>query len=146
MTRPTQYCTFLLDSQLFGLPVSAVQEVLRSQEVTRVPLAAPEVSGLVNLRGQIVIALDLRTRLGFAPRRAGASPVNVVVRPVDGGAVSLLVDEIGQVLEPDEESFEPPPATVSPDVREVVTAVCKLDDRLMLLLDPELVTTVGGAA
>ena len=95
-----QYCTFRLGGHLFGVPVETVQEVLRQQELTKVPLSSPEVRGLINLRGQIVVTVDLRCRIGL-PERAGDTPVtNVVVRTSEG-ATSLLVDEIGDVLEPE---------------------------------------------
>ena len=87
-----QYCTFVLDGHLFGIPVASVQEVLREPAVTPVPLAAPEVSGLINLRGQIVTSLNLRERLRLAARPEGAPSVSVVVRTADGGAASLVVD------------------------------------------------------
>src|SRR5438105_14879890 len=98
MAQPSQYCTFFLDGLLFGVEVKKVQEVLRSQPITRVPLAAPVVRGLINLRGQILIALDLRQRLEMRPRPTDQQPVNVVVKAADG-PVSLLVDDIGEVLE-----------------------------------------------
>lgn len=138
-----QYCTFRLDSHLFGVPVESVQEVLKEQELTRVPLSPPEVSGLINLRGQILTTLELRSRLGLGVRPAGAPAVNVVIRTADGGAVSLLVDEIGHVLEPSEESFEALPETVPARIRALVTSVCKLDGDLMLVLDAELAVQVG---
>lgn len=141
-----QYCTFVLDSHLFGVPVSSVQEVLRAQDVTTVPLAAPEVVGLLNLRGQIVTSVELRTRLGLPGRDPDARPVNVVVKTADGSPVSLVVDQIGDVLEPDQETFEPAPETVPPHIRELVVGVCKLDGALMLELDTELAVTVGGNA
>ena len=89
-----------------------VQEVIRYQEMTRVPLAPPVVKGLINLRGQIVTAVDLRRRLGLRERAATDLPMNVVIRTSDG-AVSLLVDEIGDVVEVDDTTFERPPETVS---------------------------------
>lgn len=131
-----QYCTFRLDGHLFGIPVETVQEVLRHQSMTVVPLAPKEVSGLLNLRGQIVVTVDLRVRLGLSERDADTPNVNVVVRTHDG-TVSLLVDQIGDVLEPPETSFEPVPDTVPACLREVVDAVCKLDGELLLVLDTE---------
>jgi purine-binding chemotaxis protein CheW len=131
-----QYCTFRLDGHLFGVPVETVQEVLRHQSMTVVPLAPAEVSGLLNLRGQIVVTVDLRVRLNLAARPADAASVNVVVRTHDG-TVSLLVDQIGDVLEPAESAFEPVPDTVPGALREVVERVCKLDTELMLVLDTE---------
>ena len=139
-----QYCTFHLADHLFGVPVETVQEVLRRQETTPVPLAAPEISGLLNLRGQIVTAVDLRRRLDL-PLGDGVAGIDVVVRTSEG-AVSLIVDKIGDVLEPADDDFEPAPDTVPETVRQLVTAVCKLDGRLMLVLDTELAVTVGKAA
>ena len=132
-----QYCTFRLDGHLFGVPVETVQEVLRHQAMTVVPLAPAEVSGLLNLRGQIVVTIDLRARLGLPERSADAPSVNVVVHTHEG-TVSLLVDQIGDVLEPAETTFEVVPDTVPASLRVVVDRVCKLDDELMLALDTEL--------
>src|ERR671927_111898 len=111
MANERQYCTFYLDGHYFGLDVLRVQEIIRHQEMTRVPLASPVVRGLINLRGQIVTAIDLRRRLDLPDRPAGQLPVNVVVQ-TDDGAVSLLVDEIGDVVEVSDRQFEPPPETL----------------------------------
>src|ERR1700758_5771556 len=111
-----QICTFFVENQVFGVPVSQVQEVIRFQAITPVPLSPVVVEGMINLRGQIVIAIDLRRRLGLSPRTSG-NPMKVIVRTV-AGAVSLLVDKIGDVVEVDESSFEPPPATVSLEDRQ----------------------------
>lgn len=139
-----QFCTFLLDGHLFGIPVEEVQEVLRHQDLTAVPLAPAEIHGLLNLRGQIVTTIDLRTRLGLPAADAQRS-VHVVVRTPDG-PVSLLVDRIGDVLEPAESAFEPAPETVSAVVHELVDRVCKLEDGLLLVLDTERATSVEVAA
>jgi purine-binding chemotaxis protein CheW len=137
-----QFCTFFLKDQFFGVPVQQVQEVIRYQEMTRVPLMPQVIRGLINLRGQIVMAVDLRRRFGMEDRPESQLPMNVVVRS-DDGAVSFLVDEIGDVLEVDEESFERPPETVQGQTRELVRGVYKLRERLMLVLDTE--RAVGGA-
>ncbi len=141
-----QYCTFLLDGHLFGVDVASVQEVLKQQDITPVPLASREVAGLINLRGQIVTTLDLRTRLGLPVRAPGSHSVSVVVRSGDGATVSLVVDQIGDVLEADDATLEPPPDTVPADVRDLVAGICKLEDQLMLLLDTERAVTVTGIA
>src|SRR4051794_10190615 len=88
-----QFSTFSLAGLLLGVEVLQVQEVIRYQEMTRVPLAPAEVRGLINLRGQIVTAIDLRRRLGLPDRAEHEQPMNVVVRTSDG-VISLLVDEI----------------------------------------------------
>jgi purine-binding chemotaxis protein CheW len=130
-----QYATFLLDGLLFGVDVLQVQEVIRYQQMTRVPRAPTVVEGLINLRGQIVTAIDMRKRLGFPPRLPDQRPMNVVVQNSEG-VVSLLVDGIGDVVEVEPAQFEAVPETVSPRVREVVAGVFKLKDGLMLVLEP----------
>jgi purine-binding chemotaxis protein CheW len=131
-----QYCTFYLDGHYFGLDVINVQEIIRYQEMTRVPLAPPVVRGLINLRGQIVTAIDLRRRLELEDRPSDQLPVNVVVKTADG-AVSLLVDEIGDVLEVPEKLFERSPETLTGAARELVRGAYKLPDCLLLILDTE---------
>ena len=132
----SKYCTFLLDGQFFGVEVEKVQEVIRYQRITRVPLAALVVRGLINLRGQIVAALDMRQRLDMKPRGAEHLPINVVVQ-TDDGPLSLLVDEIGDVLEVNEAAFEPTPETVRGAARQLIRGTYKLSDRLLLVLDLE---------
>jgi purine-binding chemotaxis protein CheW len=131
-----QFCTFFLNDQFLGVPVEQVQEVIRFQEMTRVPLVPAVIRGLINLRGQIVMAIDLRRRFGMVERPESELPMNVVVR-TDDGPVSFLVDEIGDVLEAEEERFEATPDTLDGPGRELVQGVYKLDQRLMLVLDTE---------
>ena len=144
MTAGHQFCTFYVDGHYFGLDVLKVQEVIRYQEMTRVPLAPPVVRGLINLRGQIVTAIDLRRRLELRDRPADQLPVNVVVQ-TDDGAVSLLVDEIGDVLEVPEKAFEPPPETLRGPARELIRGAYKLQDRLLLILDTDRTVNLDGA-
>lgn len=141
MADHRQFCTFFLNSLYFGVEVLKVQEVIRYQKMTRVPLAPDMIEGLINLRGQIVTAIDLRRRLGFAARTDGELPTNVVVRTEDG-AVSLLVDEIGDVLEVDHSTFEHPPETLTGTARDLVQGVYKLKDKLMLHLNTERVVNL----
>ena len=136
MAHTSQFCTFYLDKLLFGVELKGVQEVIRSLEMTKVPLAPEVVSGLINLRDQMVTALDLRRRPEVATAPPDMQPMNVVVRSEDG-AVSLRVDEIGDVVEVDESSFEPPPETLRSSVRSMIVGVHKLNDRLMHVLDIE---------
>jgi purine-binding chemotaxis protein CheW len=136
MSKTRQFCTFFLEDQFFGVPVQQVQEVIRYQEMTRVPLVPAVIRGLINLRGQIVMALDLRRRFGMPDRPDSQFPMNVVVRTEDG-AVSFLVDEIGDVLEVEEQTFERPPETLQGPAQTLVRGVYKLQERLMLVLDTE---------
>ncbi len=136
------FATFHVADLFFGVDVLRVQEVLRSQPMTRVPRGPEVIEGLINLRGQIVTAIDMRRRLGLAPRPADAAPMNVVVRTEDA-AVSLLVDAIGDVLDVDSDAFERPPENLDAGARELIRGVYKLEDRLLLVLDVE--ETVGLA-
>ena len=136
MANPKQFCTFFLNGLYFGVEVTHVQEVLRHQPMTRVPLAPATVQGLINLRGQIRTAIDLRRRLELPARTGERLPMNVVVRTADG-AVSLLVDEIGDVVEIQEDIFERPPETLRGVARDLVRGVYKLKERLLLVLDTE---------
>lgn len=137
-----QYSTFFLGGHYFGVEVLKVQEVIRYQEMTRVPLAPAVIQGLINLRGQIVTAIDLRQRIGLPARDGDRLPMNVVVR-TDDGAVSLLVDEIDDVVEVRDDQFEPAPETIKGRATDLVTGVYKLKDRLMLVLDVERAVDVA---
>jgi purine-binding chemotaxis protein CheW len=136
MAPPHQFCTFYLGKLMFGVELQKVQEVMRHLELTEIPLAPDVVSGLMNLRGQIITAIDLRHRLELPTRPDGILPMNVVIRSADG-AVSFLVDEIGDVVEVDDESFETPPETLQGRVREVILGVHKLEKHLMHVLDTD---------
>jgi purine-binding chemotaxis protein CheW len=136
-----QFCTFFIDKNFFAVPVQRVQEVIRYQEMTQVPLVPAVIRGLINLRGQIVVAIDLRRRLGYPDRPAGQRPMNVVVR-TDEETVSFLVDEIGDVIEVEEDCAEQPPETLRPEMRELLQSVYKLKDQLLLVLNTE--RTVNG--
>jgi len=142
MNASQQFCTFFLDGLFFGVEVEKVQEVIRHQQTTRVPLAPCVVGGLINLRGQIVTAVDLRRRLEMPARTDATPPMNVVVR-TDEGAVSLLVDEIGDVVEVEESDFECPPDTLRGTARELIRGAFKLKGKLLLSLDTEKALRVG---
>jgi purine-binding chemotaxis protein CheW len=141
MSSTHQFCTFYLGDQYFGLDVLKVQEIVRHQPLTKVPLAQSMVRGLINLRGQIVTAIDLRRRLDMSELAEDREPVNVVLQ-TDDGAVSLLVDEIGDVLEVSDEDFERPPETLQGSSRDLIRGAYKLDGKLLVILDPELIVTV----
>ena len=136
-----QLATFRLDGRLYGIDVSRVQEALRLQTHTPVPLATPAIVGMVNLRGQVVLRIDLRVRLGRAPFDPDAEPMMVVVNH-DGEPVSLMVDQVGEVLEVASAAFGNPPPTLDPELRDFVTGVYTLDDDLLLHLDVSHVVQV----
>jgi purine-binding chemotaxis protein CheW len=129
-----EFSTFFVADLFFGVDVLRVQEVLRFQHMTNVPKAPDVIEGLINLRGQIVTAIDMRRRLGLPPRGGEQTPMNMVVRTEDG-VVSLLVDEIGDVVDVESASYEPPPENLDATARELIRGVYKLKNRLLLVLD-----------
>jgi len=136
MTSARQFCTFYLDRLLFGVESQKIQEVVTYHELRPVPLAPPVVSGLMNLRGQVVVALELRLQLELPERPSDMTPVCLVVRAA-GGTVCLLADEVGNVVEVEDETFEASPETLSPRLRSVILGVHKLERQLMHVLDTE---------
>ncbi len=141
MVDEHQFCTFFLDRLFFGIEVDKVQEIIRYQDITSVPLAPSEVGGLINLRSQIVTAIDLRRRLNLPQLNSEQLPLNVVVR-VDGETTSLLVDDVGDVLDVPDDCFETPPETLTGKVRSLIRGAYKLEKQLLLILDVEKVVDV----
>lgn len=132
--RRRGYLSFRLAGQWLGVPVTAAQEVLTEQAVSPVPLAPPEVAGFLNLRGQIVTALELRTRLGLPRRAEGEPTMNIVVR--DGGELfSFVVDEVGDVVEVDDGRLEPTPPTLDARWRECCSGVVRMERGLLVVVD-----------
>ena len=130
----TRLVTFTLDDRVYGVDVDAVQEVLRGQPRTRIPLAPTSVAGLINLRGQVLSAVDLREQLGLTAYTADQEPMLVVIR-VAGEPVALLVDSIGSVVDVEADQFEPPPDTLAGVARDLILGAYKLEDQLLLALD-----------
>ena len=124
--------TVVLAGQRFGIPVLEVRDVLGPQKIARIPLASPEIAGALNLRGRIVVAIDLRTRLGLPP--ATESAMSVVVEQ-GGEPYSLLVDNVGEVLYVGDAAFEPNPPTLDAHWRAVSAGLYRLSDGLLVLLD-----------
>jgi purine-binding chemotaxis protein CheW len=133
-----KFATFLVDDCLFGIEVEKVQEVASLAEITRVPLAPAVVRGLISLRGQIVTSIDLRRCLRLSERPEHEVPVNLILY-TDDGCASLLVDQVGDVLEIDEATFEFPPETLQRRHRKLIRGTYKLAGRLLLVLDTEAV-------
>ena len=140
----SQFSTFFIGDLFFGVDVLHVQEVLRFQPMTAVPQAPDAVEGLINLRGQIVTAIDMRRRLHMPKLPEDRTPMNIVVRTPDG-AVSLLVDEIGDVLQMDESNYERPPDNLDPSARELILGVYKMKNSLLLVLDTDRAIEVGDS-
>ena len=145
MIATIQFCTFTLHGLWFGVSVDRVQEIVRHLSLTRVPLAPPVVRGLMNLRGQIVTAVDLRRRLEFPDRNADERPMNVVIRAEDG-LVSLLVDQIGDVVVVETDTRDAPPPTLKGAARELIRGAYQFPNRLLLELDLDRALDMAQAA
>ena len=141
--RDHGYVTFRLDRQWLGIPVVLIQEVLAGQEVTPVPLSPPQVEGFLNLRGQIVTAVDLRAVLGLPPRAEGLPHMNLVVED-DEELFSLIVDEVGDVMEVGEASLEPTPRTLDPLWKRCSLGVVRMQRGLLVVLDVDAVLGLEG--
>jgi purine-binding chemotaxis protein CheW len=129
-----EFVTMYVDSQLFGIPVLQVQDVLAPQKITRVPLAPKEVAGSLNLRGRIVTAIDVRTRLGLPPRKENAKNMSVVADH-NGEFYSLIVDQVGEVMALAASDYEQTPATLDARWREISDGVYRLKEKLLIVLD-----------
>lgn len=129
-----EFITMFIDGQLFGIPVLQVQDVLGPQKITRVPLSPKEVAGSLNLRGRIVTAIDVRTRLGLPPRSDGGQSMSVVA-DYNGEFYSLIVDQVGEVMGLAASDYEKTPATLDERWREVSDGVYRLKDMLLIVLD-----------
>ncbi|HMC88717.1 MAG TPA: chemotaxis protein CheW [Gemmataceae bacterium] len=136
-------CTFYLDQLFFGINAEEVQEIIRQQAATPVPLAAPAIRGLVNLRGNIVTAIDLRRRLGMPEGPCPTGQMSLVLR-TDAGLVSVGVDRLGDVLTVHEGDFERPPEVVCGPARGQIRGAYKLPDRLVLALDTKQLVQIDA--
>jgi len=134
MNRRRQYCSLSVGDLLLGVGVGEIQEVIRGSSITPVPLAHPAIRGLINLRGQIVTAIDLRRRLGLEPLDADREATVMVLGAADE-AMALVVDSVGDVVEVDISSFETPPETLRGEARRMIEGAYKLERSLMLILD-----------
>ena len=144
MVEARQICTFRLERLSFGVDVRSVKGVISQQRLTRVPLAPPAVRGLTSFRGEVIAGLDLRPCLGLDARDAEPQGSSVILKAAMG-PVSLLVDEIGDVVTVGEDRFEPPPETLPAKLREITESVCELDGRLILLLNVEPMVQMASA-
>lgn len=144
MTKDRQFCTFYLNHLLFGIASQKIQEVVTYRELRPVPLAPPVVSGLMNLRGQVVVALELRRQLELPERPSNQIPVCLVVHS-SVGTVCLIADEVGNVVEVEDDTFEPSPQTLSERLRSVILGVHKLEGQLLHVLDTDRACEVQAA-
>ena len=132
------FVTFIVGTQLFGIPVLKVQDILKSEKIARIPLAPPEVRGSINLRGRIVTVIDVRTRLGMSPRTDGKPEDSMAVTVENGSDLyTLLVDKVGDVVSLSNNLYENNPGTLDARWREYSDGVYRLPDRLLVVLDVE---------
>jgi purine-binding chemotaxis protein CheW len=129
--------------QLFGLRLERVRDVFVPRGLSRVPLAPPEVAGLLNLRGRIVTAIDLRRRLGLPPREDSSAPVAVGIEE-RGELYALIVDAVGDVLRVNRSSYEANPVNLDPRWVKVCAGVHRLEHGLMVVLDVDKVLDLSG--
>lgn len=134
----TQYVTVLIGGQLFGLPIHKVHDVFVPESMTRVPLSAPEIAGVLNLRGRIVTAINMRCRLGL-PQREGSHGIMAVGIEYRGESYGLIIDEVGEVLNLESSSREANPANLDRRWAEISGGVHRLSGQLMVILDVERV-------
>ena len=130
----TEFVTLTTAGQLFGLPIERVQDVFKPARITRVPLSGPEIAGVLNLRGRIVTAIDLRSRLDLPAQQAGQAPMAIGIE-VKGESFGLLVDAVGEVLKLSDADREPNPVNLDRKLGAVSAGVYRLDGQLMVVLD-----------
>jgi purine-binding chemotaxis protein CheW len=133
-----EYVTVMLDGQLFGLPISRVQDVFMPDRLTRVPLAPPEIAGVLNLRGRIVTAVDLRLRLGM-PARTDGRPAMAVGIELKGESYGLLIDSVGEVMKLADGTREANPVNLDAGLARISAGVHRLDGQLLVILDVDRV-------
>ena len=133
-----EYVTAVIGGQLFGLPISRVQDVFMPERLTRVPLSSQEIAGVLNLRGRIVTVVDMRARLGL-PKADDAKPPMAVGVDLRGESYGLLIDTIGEVLRMPEASCEENPVNLDPRMAKLAGGVHRLDGQLMVVLDVDRV-------
>ncbi|WP_315837731.1 chemotaxis protein CheW [Bradyrhizobium prioriisuperbiae] len=138
----TEYVTTMIGGQLFGLPISRVQDVFMPERLTRVPLASSDVAGVLNLRGRIVTAIDMRSRLGLPKNDDGRPPMAVGVE-LRGESYGLLIDTIGEVLKLADDTREVNPVNLDPRMAKLAAGVHRLEGQLMVVLDVDRVLEIS---
>ena len=136
-----EYVTAMIGGQLFGLPISRVQDVFMPERLTRVPLSSAEIAGVLNLRGRIVTAIDMRSRLGL-PKREGGRPPMAIGVDLRGESYGLLIDSVGEVLKLADDSREVNPVNLDPRLTRMAAGIHRLDGQLMVVLDVDRVLEI----
>jgi purine-binding chemotaxis protein CheW len=141
----TEYVTVTIGDHMFGLPIFRVQDVFVPVGLTRVPLAPPEVAGILNLRGRVVTAIDMRSRLDFGPREPG-TPVMAIGIEFKGESYGLLVDAVGEVMQLHNSACEAKPTNLDPRLARVAAGIYRLEGQLMVVLDVDRVLDIRNGA
>src|SRR5271156_3871702 len=144
-TAFTEFVTFTIAGQTFGLPIGRVQDVFKPARITRVPLAGAEIAGVLNLRGRIMTAIDMRHRLDVKKREEGAAPMAIGIE-AKGESFGLLVDAVGEVLKLPDSDREPNPINLDGKLARVSAGVFRLDGQLLVVLDIDRVLDLGAEA
>jgi purine-binding chemotaxis protein CheW len=139
----TEYVTVMCGGQMFGLPIARVQDVFKPERLTRVPLAPPEIAGLINLRGRVVTAIDMRCCLGLPPLANGQAAMAVGIE-FRAESFGLLIDAVGEVLRLCDEDRETNPINLDPSLARVAAGVYRLDGSLLVELDVDRVLEAGS--
>ena len=140
-----EYVTVMIGSQLFGLPISKVQDVFMPDRLARVPLASAEIAGVLNLRGRIVTAIDMHCRLGLGKRQSDR-PAMAVGIEFHGESYGLLIDTVGEVLKLADNTREPVPVNLDPHLARVSCGVHRLEKQLLVVLDVDRIFDTGHEA
>jgi purine-binding chemotaxis protein CheW len=141
----TEYVTVMVAGQMFGLPIACVHDVFVPDRMTKVPQAPPEIAGVLNLRGRIVTAIDMRLRLGLPARDAQARSMAVGIDE-NGESYGLLVDSVGEVLTLADNALERNPINLDTRMAGISTGVHRLEGQLLIALDIDRVLDVGAQA
>ena len=139
----TEFVTFTIADQIFGLPIARVQDVFKPVRITRVPLAGAEIAGVLNLRGRIVTAIDMRNRLHARRRENDEAPMAIGIE-VKGESFGLLVDAVGEVLKLPDSEREPNPINLNRKLAALSAGVYRLDEQLLVVLDIDQVLDLGS--
>jgi purine-binding chemotaxis protein CheW len=143
--KQTEYVTAMIGGQLFGLPIVRVQDVFIPERLTRVPLAPPEIAGVLNLRGRIVTLIDLRRRFGLGQRDDG-EPVMAIGVESRAESYGLLIDGVGEVLKLDDAARAPNPINLDQRLARVSAGIYRLDGQLLIVVDVDRVLDIGTSA
>ena len=141
----TEFVTFTLAGQMFGLPIARVQDVFKLSHMTRVPLAGAEIAGVLNLRGRIVTAIDMRNRLQAHKREDGEAAMAIGIE-AKGESFGLLVDAVGEVLKLPDSGREPNPINLDRKLAALSAGIYRLDGRLLVVLDIDQVLDLSAEA